>query len=96
MLDLIYSYCYKYDMNLNEYFTKYTTDHIAATAKKAGTSLEYLRGCRCKQRRMSADIAIRLEHASNGLMTARELRPDLPWPEPAATRQPSIHDALHS
>lgn len=69
-------------MNINELFNDYSTAKITDIAKQAGTSLGYLRGCKYGQRRISADLAIRLEHASGGLVTARELRPDLPWPEP--------------
>jgi DNA-binding transcriptional regulator YdaS (Cro superfamily) len=36
---------------------------------------------------MSADLAILLEHATGGELTARELRPDLPWPTPPASRE---------
>ena len=83
MLDFIYSYRYKYGMNLDEYFVQYPTDHIAAVAASAGTSLGYLRGCRYGQRRMSADLAIWLEHVTNGELSAVDLRPDLPWPRAA-------------
>ena len=69
-------------MNLNEYFDLYGHQQAGVVAEKAGTTLGYLRGCLYGQRRMSADIAIRLEDASDGEMTARELRPDLPWPAP--------------
>lgn len=67
-------------MNIHEYFLKYSTAAIAVTAKRAGTSLPYLQHCKYGFRRMSADLAIRLEHITNGELTARDLRPDLPWP----------------
>lgn len=76
-------------MNLNEYFDLYGHQQAGVVAKKAGTTLGYLRGCLYGQRRMSADIAIRLEDASDGDMTARELRPDLPWPAPQRPAQPA-------
>ncbi|KAB2928259.1 MAG: helix-turn-helix domain-containing protein [Candidatus Contendobacter sp.] len=71
-------------MNLKDFFASHDTAHVAMVAATARTSLGYLRGCLYGQRRMSADLAIRLEHASAGLMTARELRPDLPWPSSEA------------
>ncbi len=67
-------------MNLHAYFDQYPTAAIADIAKQAGTSLGYLRGCKYGQRQMSADLAIWLEYVTGGELTARELRPDLPWP----------------
>lgn len=67
-------------MNLHDFFKTHDTAYITKVAVKAETSLGYLRGCLYGQRRMSADLALWLEHASGGEMTARELRPDLPWP----------------
>ena len=67
-------------MNLNDFFMKHDTAHIASIAEAAGTSLGYLRGCLYGQRRMSADLALWLEYVTNGELTARDLRPDLPWP----------------
>lgn len=66
-------------MNLNAYFKCHGHQAAGEVAKKAGTTLGYLRGCLYGQRRMSADMAIRLEAATDGEMTAIELRPDLPW-----------------
>ncbi|MDG4594225.1 MAG: YdaS family helix-turn-helix protein [Candidatus Contendobacter sp.] len=66
-------------MNLKDFFAAHDTAQIAAVAERANTSLGYLRGCLYGQRRMSADLAVWLEYASDGEMTARELRPDLPW-----------------
>ena len=68
-------------MNLQAYFNTHPHPTIAATARRAGTSLAYLQHCKYGNRRMSADLAIRLEHVTAGELTARELRPDLPWPE---------------
>ncbi len=76
-------------MNLNEYFSKYRVAHITSVAQQAGTSLGYLRGCKYGQRQMSADLAIWLEYVTGGELTARELRPDLPWPGTAPTKPTS-------
>ena len=77
-------------MDLNDFFNKYDKVHIAAIAAEAGTSLGYLRGCLYGQRRMSASLAVWLEHVTHGELTARALRPDLPWPiqnQPHGTRR---------
>ncbi|MFZ4791827.1 MAG: transcriptional regulator [Candidatus Competibacteraceae bacterium] len=81
-------------MNLQAFFAQHSTTDIQAVAEQAGTSLAYLRNCKYGQRQMSADLAIWLEHVTNGELTARELRPDLPWPEsfPAVTAVP--HPAI--
>jgi DNA-binding transcriptional regulator YdaS (Cro superfamily) len=67
-------------MNLQALFATYPKTTIAAIARQAGTSLGYLEHVTKGRRRMSADLAILLEHATGGELTARELRPDLPWP----------------
>lgn len=71
---------------LQNIFGRYTTAKISEIAREAGTSLGYLRVCRYGQRRLSAEIAMRLEKASGGEILARELRPDLPWPCHASYR----------
>lgn len=50
-------------------------------AEAAGTNISYLRQIGYGIRLPSAELAIRLEYASHGLITAREVRPDLPWPK---------------
>lgn len=74
-------------MNLQALFATYPKTTIAAIARQAGTSLGYLEHVTKGRRRMSADLAILLEHATGGELTARELRPDLPWPAPPASRE---------
>lgn len=66
-------------MNLIAYFERYGTRKVADIAKLAGTNLAYLQQCKYGARRMSADLAVVLESVTDGEMTARELRPDLPW-----------------
>lgn len=78
-------------MNLHDFFSKYEKAHIAAIAEEAGTTLGYLRGCLYGQRRMSADLALWLEHVTHGELTAHDLRPDLPWPaKPGIRHAPSL------
>ncbi|RUQ28522.1 MAG: hypothetical protein EKK68_14555 [Candidatus Competibacteraceae bacterium] len=68
-------------MDIKTYLKQHKPRDRRALADAAGTKLIYLRQISAGLRRASADLAIRLEHASNGLMTAREIRPDLPWRE---------------
>ena len=75
-------------MNLQTFFKKHSTTDIQAIAEQAGTSVAYLRNCKYGQRQMSADLAIWLEYATGGELTARELRPDLPWPGTPPTEPP--------
>lgn len=75
---------------LDHIFGRYTTAQIAEIAREAGTSLGYLRVCRYGQRRLSAEIAMRLEKASNSEILAREIRPDLPWPCYAPAHAPPV------
>ncbi len=66
-------------MNLEQFFDKHGTSHVEDVARSAGTNLAYLRQCKYGTRRMSADLAVKIEAASGREMTAQELRPDLPW-----------------
>ena len=66
-------------MNLEQFFDKHGTSRVEDIARAAGTNLAYLRQCKYGTRRMSADLAVKMEAASGREMTAQELRPDLPW-----------------
>jgi DNA-binding transcriptional regulator YdaS (Cro superfamily) len=74
-------------MDLNTYLSRHSTADLRQLAGRAGTQLIYLRHVSAGHRRMSADLAIRLEWASAGQLTARELRPDLPWPDHPDARE---------
>lgn len=52
---------------------------LEAFAKKAGTTVAYLRQLAGKHRKASAELAIALETASDCQITRSELRPDY-WP----------------
>lgn len=67
-------------MNLITFFETHTVYEITEVAIRAGTTIGYLKLCKYGKRRMSADLAIWLEHVTQGELTACELRPDLPWP----------------
>ena len=71
---------YNVDMDIRTYIKQSRGHHAKALAQKAGTSVGYLRLLSYGLRRPSAELALRLEYASGGLITASELRPDLPWP----------------
>ena len=66
-------------MNLEQFFDNYGTARVEDVARAAGTNIAYLRQCKYGARRMSADLAVKIEAASGREMTAQELRPDLPW-----------------
>lgn len=67
-------------MDISTYLKTYGYKAGADLAEKAGTNLMYLKQIMWGLRTMSAELAIRLESASNGLVTTYENRPDLPWP----------------
>jgi DNA-binding transcriptional regulator YdaS (Cro superfamily) len=68
-------------MDLKTFLSQHSTADLGQLATRAGTQLIYLRHVSAGHRRISANLAIRLEWASAGQLTARELRPDLPWPD---------------
>ncbi|MDS4030774.1 MAG: YdaS family helix-turn-helix protein [Candidatus Contendobacter sp.] len=71
-------------MDIKTYIKQSRGKHARELASKAGTSVGYLRLMSYGLRTPSAEMAIRLEKASEGAILARELRPDLPWPSTEA------------
>ena len=67
-------------MDIATYLQQYGYPAATVLAQRAGTRLIYLKQIAWGLRRPSAELALRLEHASGGLLAAYELRPDLPWP----------------
>jgi len=67
-------------MNLRAYLKVLHPGHLDALAEATGTKPVYLRQVSRGFRRPSMTLALKLEAASGGVLTARELRPDLPWP----------------
>ena len=67
-------------MDISTYLKTYGYKAGAELAEKAGTNLMYLKQIMWGIRTMSAELALYLEAASNGVVTAYENRPDLPWP----------------
>ena len=63
-------------MDLQDYCSKYSQSHLARLLKVYPTHIHaYLHG----QRRMTAEMALRLESATDGEISRSDLRPDL-WP----------------
>lgn len=67
-------------MNMAHYLKTLDAQAIKRLAAALGTKPIYLRQIGYGFRRPSISMALRIEQASGGLTTARELRPDLPWP----------------
>ena len=67
-------------MDLNDYLKSLNRGEIDALDKAAGTKPIYLRHISRGFRRPSMVLALKLESLTQGVLTARELRPDLPWP----------------
>lgn len=67
-------------MDIKTYLETHTTAEADTLARAAKTSLMYLKHIAWGLRQPSADVAIRLHAASNGLVHCCEVRPDLPWP----------------
>lgn len=67
-------------MNLQHYLKQHRGQAARDLAQATGTSVGYLREISYGLRRPSAEMALKLERASGGLITARDIRPDLPWP----------------
>lgn len=70
----------------------------------AGSQTKLAEACGVKQQsiwqakdagRVSAELALLIERAVAGKVTARELRPDLPWPSPPAHEQGDDHRPVH-
>lgn len=68
----------------------------------AGSQAKLAEACGVKQQsiwqaketgRCSAELALQIEHALDGRVTARQLRPDLPWPTLAPEQRPEPAEA---
>ena len=67
-------------MNLKDYLPRLDRAELAALATTVDTQPIYLRHLSQGVGRPSMALALRLEQAKAGVLTARELHPDLPWP----------------
>lgn len=79
-------------MNIQNYLKQRRGKRASELARAAGTSVGYLRLLSYGLRRPSAEMAMKLEAASQGEISARELRPDIQWPK---AHQPD-HDQSNS
>jgi DNA-binding transcriptional regulator YdaS (Cro superfamily) len=70
-------------MNMADYLKTLDSDGIARFAEAVGTKPVYLRQISYGFRRPSMRLALHIEKVTNGQLTARNLRPDLPWTETA-------------
>lgn len=69
-----------------EFWKSLSINQRESIADKAGTTSEYLRQVLVYERQPSADMAKRLEGATAGALTRRNLRPDLFADMQVATR----------
>lgn len=74
-------------MNMAHYLKTLDPPALARFAHAVGTKVIYLRQIGYGFRKPSIRLALNIEQASGGLITARELRPDLPWPNPPDPRE---------
>ena len=74
-------------MNMAHYLKTLDPTAIAHFAHAVGTKVVYLRQIGYGFRRPSIRLALNIERVSGGQVTARELRPDLPWPTLPARRE---------
>jgi DNA-binding transcriptional regulator YdaS (Cro superfamily) len=66
-------------MNILEYLKSLPKADRHAFAAECGTTLGHLQNAAYGYKPFSAELAIRVEAASHGLVKAEGLRPDVPW-----------------
>lgn len=81
-------------MNLREYLDSLPRGQIAATAGVLGISTIYLHQIAARQnnREASPELCVRIERATDGRVTRRDLRPDdwaRIWPELLTAEHPA-------
>lgn len=64
-------------MDCKAFLKSYSIEERERVAKRAGTTVAYLKQIAGGHSRPSADLAVRLELASDGRMTREDLLPDL-------------------
>ena len=72
-------------MDRHDYLSQLSKSELEILAAATGTKPIYLRQVSTGFRRPSIALALKLERATGARLTARALRPDLPWPETRAT-----------
>lgn len=64
---------------LRIYLNSLTSDEQAVFARKAETSIGFLRKAISVKQKLGEGICIRIEAATEGKVRAEDLRPDVPW-----------------
>jgi DNA-binding transcriptional regulator YdaS (Cro superfamily) len=70
-------------MKLLTHLKSLSDDGLSAFADMAGTSVGYLNQVAYGYKQIGPAFALRIEIASGGALSARELSPDFPWDEAA-------------
>ena len=77
-LDRRFAICKYAPMQIKEFVNTFGPDELSTIARRAGTTLGYLRDQVANgHRKPSPELAMRLAEMSNGRLTLAELRPDL-------------------
>jgi len=78
-----------------------TRELMETAISQLGSQAKLAEACGVKQQsiwqaketgRCSAELALQIEQATGGTVTAAALRPDLPWPSPATQPNQDSHD----
>ena len=72
---------------LRAYLATLSVSEKADYAKRAGTTIGYLRKALCKRHRFDGALARRLDEESGGLVSRHELRPDVFGPPPPSKEE---------
>lgn len=64
---------------LRIYLNSLTSEEQALFARKAETSIGFLRKAISVKQKLGEGICIRIEAATDGKVRAEDLRPDVPW-----------------
>lgn len=81
-----------------------TRELMETAISQLGSQAKLAEACGVKQQsiwqaketgRCSAELALQIEQATAGVVTAAALRPDLPWPSPATQPQGQSHGDQH-
>lgn len=82
-----------------------TRELLETAISQLGSQAKLAEACGVKQQsiwqakdsgRVSAELALLIEKATAGTVTAKGLRPDLPWPATQPSEQGDQHDDAHA
>lgn len=83
LLTYALAYCYRYRMKLLEYIKQHGKEQASEVARAAGTNYAYLSQIANGHRNCSPSLALKIENATEKLVTRQELRPDV-YPQESA------------